>query len=66
MSVAHVTAVGEFRNVLPHVLAADVNVRALHGSLEVRPVAFKAVNVMDASYIFLLRVDYRAVFVAAP
>lgn len=56
MSVAHVAAERELRNVLPHMLAADVNVRPANGTLESRPVAFKAVRVNVAANIFLDRV----------
>ena len=48
----HVAAITKLTDVLPSVLAADVNVRALHGPLEQRPVTFEAVHMMDTAHVF--------------
>ena len=55
MGVPHVSAVAKFGDVFPSVLARNVNMRALYGAFEQRPMTFQAVHVMDAAHVFLGR-----------
>jgi hypothetical protein len=63
MRFAHVAAVAKFADVFPRVLRRNVNVSALDGALEQRPVAFQPVHVMDAPNVLFRRMIDGAVVV---
>jgi hypothetical protein len=55
-----IAAIIKLRNVLPHVLCADVNVSAEHRTLEVTPVAFDGVGVMNSGLPLFLAMVHAA------
>lgn len=61
----HIVAVREFRDVLPKVFAADVNVSAFDAVLEAGPIPFYRVNVPLATYILANTMIDGAVIVAS-
>ena len=62
LRVPVIAPIGELGNVLPHMLSRDVDVSAAHGALEMSPMPFNRIRMVDASNPLLLTVVDAAKF----
>jgi len=60
MRVTHVAAIRKLADIFPKMLFGDVNVRAANRTLQLRPMAFDAVRVMDTvnPFVFVMVADF--------